>query len=189
MVLLTYDFINYCITNYGLINYGITDYDITNYDITNYGIINYDITNNDITNYGIINYDITNYGIITYDIINYGITDYDITNYGIYGIVLQGWDRVRRCDQQDYDPPCGPCEGVGGIPTGSDNDDIALTSCTVVATPQDIPSPHPIVWGTQWTLPLAYEILIGQKNDPFCFQTFPGADSVSQVASKAHYYL
>jgi len=88
-----------------------------------------------------------------------------------------GWDRVRRCDQQDYDPPCGPCEGVGGIPTGSDNDDIALTSCTVVATPQDIPSPHPIVWGTQWTLPLAYEILIGQKNDPFCFQTFPGADS------------
>ena len=144
MVLLTYDFINYCITNYGLINYGITDYDITNYGI--YGIIN-------------------------------------------YGIVLQGWDRVRRCDQQDYDPPCGPCEGVGGIPTGSDNDDIALTSCTVVATPQDIPSPHPIVWGTQWTLPLAYEILIGQKNDPFCFTTFPGADSVSQVASKAQHYM
>ena len=37
------------------------------------------------------------------------------------------------------------------------------------------------VWGTQWTLPLAYEILIGKKTDPACLQTFPGADSVSVV--------
>ena len=44
---------------------------------------------------------------------------------------VQGWDRTRRCDQQDYDPPCGPCEGVGGIPTGSDNDEITLTTCQV----------------------------------------------------------
>jgi len=88
-----------------------------------------------------------------------------------------GWDRTRRCDQQDYDPPCGPCEGIGGIPTGSENDQITLTSCTVLGGPEDYPDPHPIVWGTQWTLPLAYEILIGQKNDPFCFKTFPGADS------------
>jgi len=87
-----------------------------------------------------------------------------------------GWDRTRRCDQQDYDPPCGPCEGVGGIPTGSKNDEITLTTCSIVETPEDY-SPHPIVWGTQWTLPLAYEILIGQKNDAFCFTTFPGADS------------
>jgi len=88
-----------------------------------------------------------------------------------------GWDRARRCDQQDYDPPCGPCEGVGGIPYGSENTQISLTSCSIVGGPEDFPEPHPIVWGTQWSLPLAYEILIGQKNDPFCFQTFPGADS------------
>ena len=70
--------------------------------------------------------------------------------------------------------------GIGGIPTGSENDQITLTSCTVLGGPEDYPDPHPIVWGTQWTLPLAYEILIGQKNDPFCFQTFPGADSVGE---------
>ena len=33
----------------------------------------------------------------------------------------------------------------------------------------------------QWTLPIAYEVLIGKKNDPFCFQTFPGNDSVRNV--------
>ena len=71
--------------------------------------------------------------------------------------------------------------GIGGIPTGDKNDQITLTSCTVVGGPEDFPEPHPIVWGTQWTLPLAYEVLIGQKNDPFCFQTFPGADSVSSL--------
>ena len=26
-------------------------------------------------------------------------------------IFPQGWDRTRRCDQQDYEIPCGPCEG------------------------------------------------------------------------------
>ena len=89
-----------------------------------------------------------------------------------------GWDRRRRCDQQEYDPPCGPCEGVGGIPHGSNNDEIELTSCQVLGGPDQYPDPVRPVWGSQWTLPLAYEILIGKKNDAFCFQTFPGADSV-----------
>jgi len=39
----------------------------------------------------------------------------------------------------------------------------------------------PVVWGTQWTLPLAYEILIGKKQDAFCFQTFPGNDSTGDL--------
>ena len=91
------------------------------------------------------------------------------------------WDRTRRCDQQDYDPPCGPCEGVGGIPYGSHNDQIELTSCTALGGPEDFPAPLRPVWGTQWTLPIAYEILIGKKTDPFCFQTFPGADSVGDL--------
>ena len=92
-----------------------------------------------------------------------------------------GWDRTRRCDQQDYDPPCGPCEGVGGIPYGSNNDEIELTSCQVLGGPEQFPEPVRPVWGTQWTLPIAYEILIGKKTDAFCFQTFPGADSVGDL--------
>jgi len=92
-----------------------------------------------------------------------------------------GWDRKRRCDQQDYEIPCGPCEGVGGIPYGSKNNEISLTSCEIIGTPEDFPEPHPVVWGTQWTLPIAYEILIGKKTDPFCFQTFPGNDSIGDL--------
>ena len=34
------------------------------------------------------------------------------------------------------------------------------------------------VWGSRWTLPEAREILIGPKNDEFCFIVFPGDDSV-----------
>jgi len=67
------------------------------------------------------------------------------------------------------------------MPYGSENDEIELTTCEVVGTPEQFPDPAPIVWGTQWTLPLAYEILIGKKNDPFCFQTFPGNDSVGDL--------
>ena len=93
-------------------------------------------------------------------------------------MLFKNWDRTRRCDQQDYDPPCGPCEGVGGVPYGSNNDEIELTTCQVVSTADQVQDPVRPVWGTQWTLPLAYEILIGKKTDPFCFQSFPGADSV-----------
>ena len=39
----------------------------------------------------------------------------------------------------------------------------------------------PPQWGLTWTLPEAHEILIGPKNDPFCFVVFPGADSVSET--------
>merc|ERR1719195_2009110 len=92
-----------------------------------------------------------------------------------------GWDRRRRCDQQEYHPPCGPCEGVGGIPYGSENSEIELTTCQVVAKPDEVVDPVRPVWGTKWTLPLAYEILIGKMTDPACFQTFPGADSIGDL--------
>ena len=36
------------------------------------------------------------------------------------------------------------------------------------------------VWGSRWTLPEAREILIGPKNDEFCFIVFPGDDSVRE---------
>ena len=48
----------------------------------------------------------------------------------------------------------------------------------VVAGPEEVKDPVRPVWGSQWTLPLAYEVMIGKKDDPFCFKTFPGADSV-----------
>ena len=48
----------------------------------------------------------------------------------------------------------------------------------VVAGPEEVEDPVRPVWGSQWTLPLAYEVMIGKKDDPFCFKTFPGADSV-----------
>ena len=67
----------------------------------------------------------------------------------MFMLSIARWDRVRRCDEQDYSPKCGPCEGVGGIPTGSRNDQIELTSCEVIGGPEDFPNPAPVVWGTQ----------------------------------------
>jgi len=61
-----------------------------------------------------------------------------------------------------------------------------------VGSAEEMPEPMPVVWGTQWTLPIAYEVLIGKKNDPFCFQTFPGNDSVGDLCYRrqtgAKYY-
>lgn len=93
------------------------------------------------------------------------------------------WDRRRRCDRFDYDPPCGVCEGYGGIAYGDENDEITLTTCKPVASAEEI-DPASLkrpVWGEQWTLPEAREILIGPKNDPFCFVVFPGADSIGDL--------
>jgi len=83
----------------------------------------------------------------------------------------------------DYDPPCGICEGYGGIPFGDQNDKITLTTCTPVAPASEIDpaTVKPVQWGTVWTLPMAHEILIGKKNDPFCFVTFPGPDSKGKM--------
>ena len=70
--------------------------------------------------------------------------------------------------------------GYGGIPYGDRNDQIQLSTCSPVATAEEI-DPDTLVspkYGSTWTLPEAHEILIGPKNDPFCFVVFPGADSV-----------
>ena len=70
--------------------------------------------------------------------------------------------------------------GIGGYAYGDRNDQIDLTTCTPVSNADDI-NPEDLkrpVWGTQFTLQQVYEILIGPKNDPFCFVVFPGADSV-----------
>jgi len=100
-----------------------------------------------------------------------------------------GWDRRRRCDMFDYDPPCGVCEGYGGIPYGDRNDQIQLSTCTPVASAEEI-DPDTLVppkYGSTWTLPEAHEILIGPKNDPFCFVVFPGADSTGNLCYVKQY--
>merc|ERR1711988_1595027 len=91
------------------------------------------------------------------------------------------WDRTRRCDQIDYNPPCGVCEGIGGIPYGDKNDQYTPTTCTPVANKSAVTNPIRPVWGHQFTVNNYFEVLIGKKNDPFCFQTFPGNDSIGAL--------
>jgi len=89
------------------------------------------------------------------------------------------WDRKRRCDHTDYNPPCGPCEGIGGLATGDENDQITIPSCTVVNNASGVDPSTLIkpVWGQKWRATDYNEILIGPKRDPFCFQIFPGNTS------------
>eukprot|EP00948_MAST-09A_sp_MAST-9A-sp1_P001166 g1166.t1 len=93
-----------------------------------------------------------------------------------------GWDRKRRCDHTDYNPPCGICEGYGGIPTGDENDEIKLTTCTPIANASSI-DPTTLkrpIWARSWSSH-SWEILIGPKRDPFCFQTFPSNSSIGKL--------
>jgi len=70
------------------------------------------------------------------------------------GMILQDWNdipgiipedpkypgraRQRRCDQ-NYEPACSPCEGVGGPYWGDGLKDFQPTNCEVVAMPKDVP--------------------------------------------------
>lgn len=90
------------------------------------------------------------------------------------------WDRKRRCDQ-DYNPPCQICEGVGGIVWGDENDEISITGCLPIANSSQVKDPKRPDWANKWYTPEYYSILIGKKNDPFCFQTFPSNDSVGAL--------
>ena len=69
-----------------------------------------------------------------------------------------------------------------------------LSRCTPVATADEI-DPGTLVrpvWGSRWTLPEAREILIGPKNDDFCFVVFPGDDSVRKIrweAATPNYFI
>ena len=100
------------------------------------------------------------------------------------------WDRRRRCDQTDYDPPCTTCEGYGGIPYGDKNDQIYLTTCEIIKNASAIKNPVKPVWGTTFTLHNYNEILSVQKQallfqfvsfKYFQRETCYRADSGSQV--------
>jgi hypothetical protein len=93
------------------------------------------------------------------------------------------WDRMRRCDQTDYDPPCGACEGYGGIPTGDENDEITLTTCSVVNNASGV-DPSTLIkpkWGAKFVTTNYNEVLIGPKVDPFCFQVAPSNQSTGKL--------
>jgi len=93
------------------------------------------------------------------------------------------WDRTRRCDHIDYTPVCGGCEGIGGIPTGDENSEIKLTTCSLVANASSIDPKtliHP-VWTAKWFVKGYQEIIIGAHRDPFCFQVFPGNTSAGKL--------
>lgn len=49
-----------------------------------------------------------------------------------------GWDRKRRCDQDYKDPPCGMCEGVGGVAWSDKNEDIQLAPCKPLLKPEEV---------------------------------------------------
>ena len=89
------------------------------------------------------------------------------------------WDRNRRCDNEDYAVTCGICEGIGGIPTSDSKDDIKLTTCTPIALAKDVDmkTVHDPYFPDVFPNSGFYEVLIGIKNDPFCFKSFPGPDS------------
>lgn len=93
------------------------------------------------------------------------------------------WDRLRRCDQTDYSPPCGLCEGYGGIAYGDENDQIRLTTCTPVANASEIDKKtlSPPYFPLEFTNTGFYEVLIGKKTNFLCLASFPGPDSIGPL--------
>lgn len=91
-----------------------------------------------------------------------------------------GWDRRRRCDGIAYDPPCGICEGVGGVPFGDRNEEIALASCAPAGEDAH-PAPRRPIWAAEMQVEPYYSVQIGPKLDPFCFQAIPSNTSAGPL--------
>eukprot|EP00658_Telonema_sp_P-2_P079772 TRINITY_DN77_c0_g2_i1.p1 TRINITY_DN77_c0_g2~~TRINITY_DN77_c0_g2_i1.p1 ORF type:complete len:400 (+),score=48.03 TRINITY_DN77_c0_g2_i1:318-1517(+) len=73
--------------------------------------------------------------------------------------------RIKRCDW-DYTPFCQPCEGVGGMTWGNDEDQWAPMPCSKVGDPSDIPKDN-------LTSPLWPKDFSVQE---YAHLTFPGRD-------------
>merc|ERR1711998_621439 len=84
------------------------------------------------------------------------------------------WTRGRRCDQwPPYDPPCGACEGYGGVAYGNLPDQINMTTCEVVKDPVNPDLRVKPVWPIQHFEPFHWVMLIGGKVDPSCSFIIP----------------
>lgn len=103
------------------------------------------------------------------------------------------WTRARRCDGPNahpdggpgYQPPCGVCEGLGGIAFSDEATDITIPACTKIATPDQVsPKPKTPKWAAsgsgKFTIKNDRFIMIGKKQDPFCFKFFPSNNSVGK---------
>lgn len=100
------------------------------------------------------------------------------------------WTRARRCDGPNahpaggpgYQPACGVCEGVGGIPLADQADKITIPHCTPIKVGTDEPAPKTPKWGAKnggkFTVKNDRFTMIGKKTDPFCFKFFPSNNSV-----------
>merc|ERR1712216_646365 len=104
-----------------------------------------------------------------------------------------GWDRKRRCDQ-DQCPPCQLCEGIGGRAWSDKNKDIDLTPCEVVATPDQVnmSTVAPPLYPKAFTVRRKdgkqggySDTLIGWKTEPFCFGFFPQNDSAKELCYRS----
>jgi hypothetical protein len=104
-----------------------------------------------------------------------------------------GWDRKRRCDQ-DQMPRCQLCEGVGGRAWSDKNEDIDLTPCEIVAEAKDVnmSTVAPPLYSKKWTVRRKdgkqggySDTLIGWKKDPFCFSFFPQNDSIPELCYRS----
>jgi len=105
----------------------------------------------------------------------------------------QGWNRTRRCDQ-DQMPRCQLCEGIGGMAYGDPNDDIIITPCEIVANASEV-DPKTVakpLYPKQFTIKRKdgkqggySDTLIGWKTDPFCFGFFPQNDSTKPMCYRS----
>mmetsp|Transcript_10396 Transcript_10396/g.23516 ORF Transcript_10396/g.23516 Transcript_10396/m.23516 type:complete len:549 (-) Transcript_10396:370-2016(-) len=104
-----------------------------------------------------------------------------------------GWDRKRRCDQ-DQMPRCQMCEGIGGHAFSDKNEDIDLTPCTPLQSPDEIDpaTVAPPLYPKKFTVKRKdgkqggySDTLIGWKTDPFCFAFFPQNDSVPELCYRS----
>jgi len=108
----------------------------------------------------------------------------------------KGWDRKRRCDQ-DQMPRCQLCEGIGGRAWTDKNEDIDLTTCEIVSKADDMNSSlrasvAPPLYPKQFTVRRKdgkqggySDTLIGWKTDPFCFGFFPQNDSIKPLCYRS----
>jgi len=97
------------------------------------------------------------------------------------------WDRIRRCDddygvamdsRNEYDTaPCGLCEGIGGEVWGDDLDSFIPTTCTPVATAEEVAPIGPAEWPGLFTCDLE-EIMVNECDDNGANCNFPGPTSV-----------
>lgn len=106
-----------------------------------------------------------------------------------------GWDRERRCDQNQM-PRCQLCEGIGGEAWLDNNSAIKMTPCKIIANASDIDPKDvaPPLYPKKFTvrrkdgMPGGYsDTLIGWKlpDDQACFSFFPQNDSIGPLCYRS----